>query len=144
MMDPDDDNVYASSLVDKYEHRPNSLEDMCLADFCCNYVSKKVDNIESDEIRSYTIPVSSIDEGENDKKLQVIKLKNNKGEMGKRKRPCVIRFHKVSKLKNPEESYLRVLQLYLPWRKEDLLIGEFKTYQERYEEVKDDISKNIE
>ena len=59
IMDPDDNDVYASSLLDKYENRPNSLEDMCLADFCSNYVSKKVDNIESENIESYTIPVSS-------------------------------------------------------------------------------------
>ena len=42
LMDPDDSDVYASSLLDKYENRPNSLEDMCLADFCSNYVSVKV------------------------------------------------------------------------------------------------------
>ena len=75
---------------------------------------------------------------------QVIKLKSNKGKMRKRKYQCVIRFHKVSKLKNPEEYYLCILQLYLPWRNEDALTGTFNTYQERYEQVKDDISKNIE
>ena len=63
--------------------------------------------------------------------------------MRKRKYPCVIRFHKVSKLKNPEEYYLRILQLYLPWRNEDALTGKFNTYQERYEQVKYDIKYDI-
>ena len=49
-----------------------------------------------------------------------------------------------SKLKNPEEYYLRILQLYLPWRNEDALTGKFNTYQDRYEQVKDGISKNTE
>ena len=33
---------------------------MCLTNFCSNYVSVKVDNIESEDIKSYTIPVSSL------------------------------------------------------------------------------------
>ena len=35
-------------------------------------------------------------------------------EMQKHNIPCVICFHKVSKLKNPEKHYLRLLQLYMP------------------------------
>ena len=65
---------------------------MCLADFASSYVSKKVDDlsIALDEIKSYTVPVSNI----NDVKLNpnIIVLKNELGEMRKRSRPCVIRF----------------------------------------------------
>ena len=37
---------------------------MCLADFASSYVSKKVDDlsIEPDEIKSYTVPVSNIND----------------------------------------------------------------------------------
>ena len=37
---------------------------MCLADFASSYVSKKVDDlsIESDEIKSYIVPVSKIND----------------------------------------------------------------------------------
>ena len=57
--------------------------------------------IEPDEIKSYTVPVSSID----DVKLNpnIILLKNELGEMWKRSRPCVLYFHKVSKPKSSEE-----------------------------------------
>ena len=89
---------------------------MWLADFASCYVSQKSDDmpIESDEIKSYTVPVSSID----DIKLNpnIIILKNELGEMWKRSRPCIINFHKVSKLKSLGEHYLRLLQLYMPWR----------------------------
>ena len=55
-------------------------------------------SIEPDEMKSYTVPVSSID----DVKLNpnIIVLKNELDEMWKRSRLCIIRFHKVSALKS--------------------------------------------
>ena len=94
---------------------------MCLADFASSYVSKKVDDlsIEPDEIKCYNVLVSNI----NDVELNpnIIVLKNEVGEMRKRSRPYIIRFHKMSKLKSPDEHYLRLLQLYMPWRNKNEL-----------------------
>ena len=56
-MDPDDTNVYSLSMLDKYAHRPNNLEQLCYADFASNYIGKKVD-VDSENIESYTVPVS--------------------------------------------------------------------------------------
>ena len=85
---------------------------MCLTEFTSSYISKKADDlpIEPDEIKSYTVPVSNV----NDIKLNrnIIVLKNELGEMRKRSRPYVICFHKVSKLKSPEEYYLRLYTIY--------------------------------
>ena len=44
----------------------------------------------------------------------IIVLKNELGEMRKRSRTCVIRFHNVSKLKSPEEHYLRLYSYICP------------------------------
>ena len=97
MMNHDDTNVYASSVLDKYENRPNELEEMCLADFATNYVSKKADvQVEAEDIKSYTVPVCGIDELQ--PSTNIIVLKKDLGKMKKRSRPCVLRFHKVSKL----------------------------------------------
>ena len=103
-MHPKDTNVFASNIVDKYENQPDDLHSPCLADFASNYVSKKSGYVpvESDDIKSYTVLVSNIDDIE----PNIIALKNKHGEMWKHNRPCIIRFHKVSKLKNPEEHYL--------------------------------------
>ena len=91
---------------------------MCSADFASSYASRKIDDlpIEPDEIKCYTVSVSNI----NDVKLNpnMILLKNELGEMRKRSRPCVICFHKVYKLKSPEEHYLRHSQLYMSRRNE--------------------------
>ena len=111
-MHPDDTNVYASSVLDKYKNRPNNLEEMCLADFATNYVSQKADvKVEDEDIKSYTVHVSGIDEFK--PSTNVIVLKEGLGKMRKRSRSCVMRSHKVSKLKSPEEFYLRLLQLYM-------------------------------
>ena len=142
MMNHDDTNVYASSILDKYENRPNQLEGMCLADFATNYVNKKADlQVEPEDIKSYTEPVSGIDELE--PSTNIIVLKKDLGEMKKRSRPCVMRFHKVSKMKSSEEFYLRVLQLYMPWRNESELKEDNQTYEDKYNEVENEISCNI-
>ena len=82
-MHPDDINVFASNIIDKYETRPDNLHSVCLADFAASYVSKKVDDlpVALDGIKSYTVPVSNI----NDVKLNpnIIVLKNELGEMWK-------------------------------------------------------------
>ena len=54
-----------------------------------------------------------------------------------------MRYHKVSKMKDPEMYYLILLQLYLPWRDESDLKGHFSTYQERFASVETDIKQNI-
>ena len=63
--------------------------------------------------------------------------------MQKHSWPCVIRFYKISKLKSPEEYYLRLLQLYMPWRNENELTQDNQSYEDRYKEVEDGILCNI-
>ena len=36
-MEDDDDNVFATSLIDRYAARPDELQNMCLATFAVNY-----------------------------------------------------------------------------------------------------------
>ena len=135
--------MYLHLIIEKYENRPENLHSMCLADFVSSHVSKKADYlpIEPDEIKSCTAPVSNID----DVKLNpnIIVLKNELGEMRKHSRPCLICFHNMSKLKSPEEHYLRLLQLYMPWRNEIEIKQYNQSYEDRYKEVEGDILCNI-
>ena len=114
---------------------------MRLADFAPSYVSKKVDDFPIEPVKSYTVLLSNI----NDVKLNpdIIVLKNELGEMRKRSQPCVIRFHKVSKLENPQEHYLRLLQLYMSQRNENELKQDKQSYEDRYKEIEGDILCNI-
>ena len=36
-LDDDDENIYQTSLIDRYAARPPVLEDLCLAKFAANY-----------------------------------------------------------------------------------------------------------
>ena len=86
-MHPDDTNVFVSSFIDKYENPLDNLHSMCLVDFASSYVNKKLDDlsIALDKIKSYTVPISHI----NDVKLNpnIIVVKNELGEMRKHSRP---------------------------------------------------------
>ena len=140
-MDPDDVNIFALNILDKYAKRPDDLIDMCLADFASNYdYKKKSEN--ADNLDSYFNPV--VDYVESHTRSTTINLKDGAGVMRKREKPCVIRWHSVSKLKNYEEYFLRILQLYLPWREEDELIHEDGTYQSKFLEVESTIVGKIE
>ena len=114
---PQDANVFASNIIDKYKNWPVDLPSLSLADYALTYVSKTYGDIaaEPDKIESCTIPVSNIDDTEANP--NIIVLENKHGEMRKCNKPWYILFHKVSKLKNLEEHYLRLLQwclIYMP------------------------------
>ena len=90
--------------------------------------------IEPGKIKSYTVPVFNI----NVVKLNpnIIVLKNELVEMWKHIRPCIIRFYKVSKLKSPEEHYLRFLQLYMFLKNENELKQGNQSFEDRYKKAK--------
>ena len=39
---PDDTNVFASNIIDKYENWPDNLYSLCLTDIASSYITKKV------------------------------------------------------------------------------------------------------
>ena len=59
--------------------------------------------------------------------------------MRQRRRECVARSHRVSKEKSPEEYYMRLLQIYLPWRDESELKHADGSFMSKFYEVKDEI-----
>ena len=60
----------------------------------------------------------------------MIKLKNGLGKMRKRKRKAVICWHNIEK--DPEKHYRSRLMLFLPWRAEEKLRGNYMSYEDRY------------
>ena len=71
---PDDPDIYAPNLLDKYIHRPDDLEDMCYADFAANYVSDNSVDVDPEDIRNYTNADSILLDEESDLRKSVIKL----------------------------------------------------------------------
>ena len=60
----------------------------------------------------------------------VIKLKNGLGKMRKRKRKAVIRWHNFNI--DPKKHYRSLIMLFLPWRAEEKLRGNYMSYEDRY------------
>ena len=71
-----DTDTYALSIVDKYSDHPDSLEDMCLADFATNFTYGS-STIECDDKELCD---------EIDKKSTTIKLRESRGVMKRRKK----------------------------------------------------------
>ena len=67
----------------------------------------------------------------------VIKLQNGLGQMRKRKRKAVICWHNFNIEKEPEKHYRSRIMLFLPWRTEEKLRGNYMSYEHRYnDEIK--------
>ena len=111
----DDTDVFQKSLIDRYQHRPQQLNSMCLAEFAATYVNYKPNDSECD-----TLPVL-----ESDVTSSQITLTGGFGKMNKRKQEAVIRFRKYNKKAYPSNWYRAQLMLYYPWFDEqaDLLGG---------------------
>ena len=74
-MDPDDTNIFATNMVEKYANRPDELENMCYAEFATSYINKNVKEIPEDEtIGTYTTPVN-VDEEELESSNKIITQK---------------------------------------------------------------------
>ena len=127
----DDENVFATSVIDRYSARPDELKLVCLAKFAVNYepsLSLRNDTIEVD--------IDGQDNQNDDKNenynTEKINLNNGLGRMRKRKREAILRTRRYKVHSEPEKYYHSKLLLYYPWCNEEELIGDFDTYQKSY------------
>ena len=123
-LNDDSEDVFHTSLLDRYLQRPDSLNDMCCAEFASLYV--RLDR-----------PVTA----KNSHK--VITIKNNLGKMIRRDKPQIVRSHKKSRTKEPEKYCYSKLYLYLPWREEKDLIDSYESYRDSFVANIDRIKPNI-
>ena len=125
-----DTNVFQKSLIDRYQHRPRSLRDMCLAEFAATYVV----NYE----RNDALPAP-----ESDVTSTQITLTDGFGKMNKSKQAAVIRFRKYSKETDLSNWYRAKLMLYYPWFDEQAdLLGGYETHEQHYRHVKSVVETN--
>ena len=133
--------IGAHTAHEKYEHRPSSLENICLVQFYANYDMvrrRKEYNFDSEGAAGYsaTKQIRSWNEGEETPLPEIIKLGNNMGCMQLRSCPAVIRFHKYSQEKDPHRFIYTQLLFYKPWRSADELShDDFEHCIELYNEI---------
>ncbi|KAK7886520.1 hypothetical protein WMY93_026141 [Mugilogobius chulae] len=109
------DEVWMTNLVDRYKNRPNNatFNDICLCTFGSEYRI-----VPSTETCKNAIP-----------------LQNGFGSVVKRTRskPAVMRYPRFSETKNPNLFHQSLLQLFLPYRKDDDLKPRFyESFQQFY------------
>ena len=125
-LDDDDVDVFQKSLIDRYQHRPQDIQSMCLAEFAATYVT----NYQKEDDGDALPPVES------ETTSSRITLTGGFGKMNKRKREAVIRFRRYNKDAEPSNWFRAKLMLYLPWYDEDTdLLGGCSTYEEHYHHV---------
>ena len=138
-MDEDSEDIYQTSLIDRYAARPDQLNHMCLAEFAANYTTRSGQEVPEDET-SNVLPRA--EDGES-RRSESIKLKNDLGRMYKRRRKAIIRFHRFNQEKEPSKVYRSKIMLYLPWRDENSdLLGGYMDFRSHYEDKKNDILEN--
>ena len=131
-LDDNDTNVFQKSLIDRYQHRPQHLSSMCLAEFAATYVV----NYERNECDAVPAPESDITSTQ-------ITLTDKFGKMSKRKQETVIRFRKYSRKIDPSNWYRAKLMLYYPWFDEQTdLLGQYETHELHYRHVKTIVEAN--
>ena len=128
-MDEESEDIYQTSLIDRYAARPDSLYDMCLAEFAANYTTRS--GQELDEETSDVLPQPEVEQ--EGRRLPRIQLKNGLGYMHKRGREAIIRFHRFNREKEADKLYRSKLMLYLPWRDESTDLGATVDFRTQYE-----------
>ena len=127
----DDEDVFATSLIDRYGTRPVSLKNMCIGTFAVTYdviqsATKKEDtdggNDEEEEMQNT----------KNDNSLTMMKLQKGLGVIRKRKQEAILHTRRYKIHTEPEKYYHARLLLYYPWHNEDDIISPFTTYHESY------------
>ena len=135
-LNDDDTDVFQKSLIDRYQHRPEQLQSVCLAEFAATYVTKYQQH--GDDSECDALPAS-----DSDTTSIQISLTDGFGKMNKRKREAVIRFRRYNMDTEPSNWYRAKLMLYFPWYDEHVdLLGGYETYQEHYTHVKDTVLVN--
>ena len=132
-MDDEDKDIYLPNIIDKYTARPDNLGNISLAYFCANFTYSKLSQKEDHNIGETDPDITNGD----------ITLKNGLGKMHKRVRPCIIRYHSISKEKESELYHYRLLLLYLPWRHEDELQHEDGSWTSKFLQCQKNIEETI-
>ena len=140
----DSDEIFENGIIDRYIARPDSLNEICLADFATSYRSKASQS-EGGNNTEYADEDEKMETDIRNKvKGKEITLKNSLGVMTKRMFRAILRSPRFSRTKFQEAHYHSKLMLYYPWRKEITdLLGNCETYERFYDTVKETVAMNM-
>ncbi|CAG9799466.1 unnamed protein product [Chironomus riparius] len=147
----DSTDIYKKGSIDRYKERPESLKDLCLADFIGKFTfNGKKTNEEMDEenIEQDDHLVESIDDNQNNNEedesseFKVV-YEIEGGTIRKRKQIKIIRFCRYNVHKDRNNFYRERLMLFKPWRDEALeLENDNLNLEEIYNQNKELVEAN--
>ena len=139
--DDDDEDVFATSVIDRYAARPLALKNICLATFAVMY-----DVIQSSTKTGETQDVNTEDmqNTENAHALTKMKLQKGLGVIRKRKQQVILCTRRYKIYTEPEKYYHSKLLLYYPWNEEDDIISTYQSYLDSYINKQDIIHQNAQ
>ena len=139
----DDENVYCKNIIDRYAARPQNLEDMSLAEFAANYTYKRETTHDVTQCENDMSEGSDTElQGDNEVPQEnSIILQKGLGYMRKRRKQAIIRWHNFNLEKEPEKHFRSCIMLFMPWREEDKLYGNYISYTDRFHNEIDKIKK---
>ena len=126
----DDEDVFATSVIDRYAARPLALQNISLATFAVMYdVIKSSPQTEETEDMNTQEDMYNTENPETSTK---IKLQIGLGVIRKRKQQAILHTRRYKVHTEPEKYYHVKLLLYYPWNHEDDIISTYQSYQDSY------------
>ena len=138
----EDEDVFATSIIDSYAARPHALHNIYLATFAVMY-----DVIQSSIKAAETHNVNTeedIHNTENADTLTKWKLQKGLGMIRKRNRQAILCTRRYKIHTEPEKYYHAKLLLYYPWNEEDDILSTYRSYHNSYISKQDIIHQNAQ
>ena len=136
------EDVFATSIIDRYAARPHALHNICLATFAVMY-----DVIQSSTKTAETHNVNTEEDMHNTENADTLtkwKLQKGLGVIRKRKQQAVLCTRRYKIHTEPEKYYHAKLLLYYPWNEEDDILSTYKSYHNSYISKQDIIHQNAQ
>ena len=127
----EDEDMFATSINDRYAARPHALHNICLAAFAVMYdviqssrkTAAETHNVNTEEDMHNT---------ENADTLTKWKLQKGLGVIRKRKQQAKLHTRRYKIHTEPEKYYHAMLLLYYPWNEEDNILSTYRSYHDSY------------
>ena len=136
----DDEDVFATSVIDRYAARPLALQNICLETSAVMY-----DVIQSSTKTGETLDVNTEEDMQNTENahaLTKMKLQKGLGVIRKRKQQAILHTRRYKIHTEPEKYYHSKLLLYYPWNGKDDIISTYRSYHDSYMSKQDIIHQN--
>merc|ERR1712115_668120 len=140
----DNEDIFCYNIIDYYQNRPDSLEQISLASFAANYEYYKTMPIKKDINKDYTIDdnIKEDDNNEDEDNImeETLLLKNNMGYLKARKKGSIIRYFKGKY--NDDITRIRcVMLLFYPFRNEVIEVHNNENILDKYKECQEEVEE---